>query len=252
MVTKRIGHGCCAFGQSSERESGQCLATSQAPLMYGDIFSYWEEIASDQHVHPRDERVFARRPDHGFELGCLPSAYMGPLKNAPVVLLYLSPGLSPFDLEDAQSQAGQLRYQNQRTGTALLPSRGEHESAWKWWTSRTRSLGDEEGVRGNVAILNIGAYHSTSFADWALLCALPSSRKSLEWAQEVLFPEAEKGDRIVICLRAARYWGLQVREQPHGKALFAPRTNKGGYMLKGGARERVIAAAREAIKTKRP
>jgi len=44
-------------------------------------------------------------------------------------------------------------------------------------------------------VLNIGAYHSTAFADYQLLAALPSCRVSLDWAQGVLFPQAVKGDR---------------------------------------------------------
>jgi hypothetical protein len=60
-----------------------------------------------------------------------------------------------------------------------------------------------------LAILNIGAYHSKDFPDRHLLSALPSCRTSIDWAQKVLFPQAERRERLVVCLRAAGNWGLQ-------------------------------------------
>lgn len=35
----------------------------------------------------------------------------------------------------------------------------------------------------------------------------------------------------MVCLRSARFWGLQEGKR-YGKALFAPRVNRGGHMLK--------------------
>ena len=71
--------------------------------------------------------------------------------------------------------------------------------------SRKRDLGDDNAVEDKVALLNIGAYHSVDVRSFASLLALLSSRVSLGWAQDVLFPEAEAGKRIVICLRSASY-----------------------------------------------
>src|SRR5712691_10488432 len=50
---------------------------------------------------------------------------------------------------------------------------------------------------------------STDIRSFAALLCLPSSRVSLGWAQDVLFPDAEAGKRIVICMRSAAYWGLE-------------------------------------------
>ena len=47
-----------------------------------------------ENVHPVDRKVFERMDPHkhGFRLDCLPSSFGGRLRDAPVVLLYLSPG----------------------------------------------------------------------------------------------------------------------------------------------------------------
>ncbi len=74
---------------------------------------------------------------------------------------------------------------------------------------RTKSFGDFKTVKDKIALLNIGAYHSVDVRSFASLLALPSSRVSLGWAQDVLFPDAEAGKRIVICMRSAAYWGLE-------------------------------------------
>jgi len=124
-------------------------------------------------------------------------------------MLYLSPGLSDKDLIDARSKAGQQSYVLRRSGRKPLGGGDKQSAGWKWWTSRARIFGDWHDLQTKIAILNIGAYHSKSFADAPLLAALPSSRVSLDWAQTVLFPEAVAGTRVVICLRAARFWGLK-------------------------------------------
>src|SRR5712671_5086241 len=74
-----------------------------------DIFEFWSQIKRGETIHPADREVFSRiNPNkHGFQLDCLPACYGGKLKTAPVVFLFLSPGYSEFDREDAQSDAGQ-------------------------------------------------------------------------------------------------------------------------------------------------
>jgi hypothetical protein len=62
-------------------------------LMSVDIFEFWSQIDRGARIHPADKRVFDRmRPEkHGFRLDCLPACFTGSLRDAPVVLLYLSP-----------------------------------------------------------------------------------------------------------------------------------------------------------------
>jgi hypothetical protein len=196
-----------------------------------DIFEFWSHIKRGDNVHPADKAVFDRmEPDrHGFNLNCLPTCYGGKLKTAPVIFLFLSPGFSAeLDLSDATTDEGKDYYVRRWAGNE--PFR-DHGPGKDWLLSRTKRFADYDVARNNVATLNIGAYHSKNVKDYASLMALPSSRLSLSWAQEVLFPQAERGERIVACMRSPAYWGLEAGRQ-YGKALFAPEVNRSGHLLK--------------------
>ncbi|MGA9796334.1 MAG: hypothetical protein WBQ17_12460 [Rhizomicrobium sp.] len=197
--------------------------------MATDIFEFWGQISADACIHPADVETFRRVPNNGFATeAALPGCFMGPLRTAPIVLLYLSPGLSEED-----KPTGRLKEWHVRTrgGTEPLVSKDVHSSAHAWWTQRTKILsGTVEQRSQNVATLNIGAYHSKTFNDHGLLAALPSSRVTLDWAQSVLFPEAEAGKRVVVCMRAARYWGLESGQEYSG-TLFAPKVTRSGHAL---------------------
>ena len=214
--------------------------------MSRDIFDFWAACPDDARVHPADAEVFGR-VEHGFETGCLPIAFTGPLRTAPVVLLFLSPGFDAFDLEHAKTPEGVAWYRDQRTGTAPLPTHEQHGPAWKWWTKIVKQFGVEpEAAWNKVAILNIGAYHSKSFHDWHMLTALPSSRMTMDWAQSILFPEAEAKKRVVVCLRSAKLWGLRKGEN-NGGTLYAPKHGRSGLMDKGPLREEISAEVRKRI-----
>jgi hypothetical protein len=217
-----------------------------------DIFEFWAEMAEDAHVHPADEQVFTRLGNsHGFSLDCRPGAYCGPLKTAKVVLLFLSPGLDPKDKVHGASPDGKKYYAEQRTGVANLPDVTQHEAAQKWLSYAIKQFGlGYEEARSVVATLNIGAYKSTSFPDWHMLAALPSSRVCLDWAQSTLFPQAERGEKVVVCLRSHNYWGLGVGE-PIGK-LFRPECNRNARMLLGEMRTRIEEAVRAAVRETAP
>ena len=210
------------------------------------ICDFWADCPDDAFEHPADASVLARVKNQ-FQRECLPLAYSGRLRTAPVVLLFLSPGFTAFDVEHAKTARGRDWYRRQRTGTAPLANRDEHEPAWAWWTRIVRQFHVEpEHARDNVAILNIGAYHSESFHDWHMLTALPSSRASLNWAQGTLFKEAERGERLVVCLRSARIWGLR-KGGCNGGTLYAPAHGQNGVMNKGPVRDEIAAKVRERL-----
>lgn len=209
-----------------------------------DIFDFWSEIDPADTVHPADRKVLSRA-DHGFDLNCLPAAFMGPLRTAPIVLLYLSFGFNDFDHKEARTATGRARYARMRKGYEPLVGPDEHPSGQRWWSARTSVFGEWERMRHQVAVLNIGAYHSRTFADPGLLAGLPSSRVSLDWAQSVLFDQAEAGQRVVICLRAAKFWGLTPGRK-YGRSLYAPSVTRSGHMLHSDPmREAVIRAAQK-------
>lgn len=193
-----------------------------------------------------------QRIKHNFAPDCLPGAYRGRLRTAAVVLLFLSPGLDSTDAAHGATKEGRHYYARQRTGRCDLPNEEEHPSAYKWLNRIIRQFDiDYEQARSTVATLNIGAYKSKSFKDWPMLAALPSSRVGLDWAQSFLFPQAEAGERVVVCLRSQNYWGLEIGE-PVG-SLFCPPVNRNAIMLKGEMRERVkVAVQRATLHDKKP
>jgi hypothetical protein len=121
-----------------------------------DIFEFWSKIGRGEKIHPADRGAFARMDAkrHGFRLDCLPAAFGGRLRDAPIVLLYLSPGFSQADLAAAKTNEGKDFY--------VRRWQGYEPAATSWTRSRTKNFGDWEIVRQKVAVLNIGAYHSTN------------------------------------------------------------------------------------------
>jgi hypothetical protein len=209
--------------------------------MTQDIFEFWSEIGPSEKIHPRDRDVLGR-VTHSFDLRCLPGCFFGPLLTARIVLLYLNPGLSQADLHEADDPKAQARYADCRKGRQLIT---DDRPGFKWWSSRTKVFGGWEEIRDKIAVLNIAPYHSKAFSDWALLGALPSCRATVDWAQSYLFPEAEQGKRVVVCMRSAQHWGLGVGR--HGEKLFVPPAARSGHMLRSALRDEVISAAKEAI-----
>jgi hypothetical protein len=211
-----------------------------------DIFQFWSETPVGQFEHSED-RIVLNRMEHSFSRDCLPGPYRGRLLTAPVVLLFLSPGLDPSDPPHCASELGRRYYANQLKGNCDLPDENEHESAYKWLKKVVSKQFDisYEQARSTVATLNIGAYKSERFRDWGMLAALPSSRVCLDWAQSVLFPEAAAGRRTVVCLRSPKYWGL--KENYSEGSLFSPKCTRGAWMHHGEMRERVKTAVRSAV-----
>lgn len=213
-----------------------------------DLFEFWSQVQPADKQHPQDREVLSRIKG-SFDLTCLPSCFMGPLKTAPVVLLYLSPGLSECDRNDAIKPKGRDRVMGCRVGDKMLPGPDDHETAWVWWKQRTKNFGEWRDLRLKVAFLNICAYHSTAFKEYWPLTALPSSRVTLDWAQTVLFPDAISGKRVVVCLRAAKFWGLDEgdRGKRYGKALFAPCVTRGGHMKSEPLKVEIIKTVKAAL-----
>src|SRR4051812_41470558 len=108
--------------------------------MASDLFKFWQQIGPADFIHPADAPTFRRlKGQHGFNLDCLPLSFSGRLKTAPVVLLYLSPGLPKELVSQSKSPALQRRYADQRTGKVDLPDAGS--AGHRWRKSRLAFLG---------------------------------------------------------------------------------------------------------------
>jgi hypothetical protein len=222
--------------------------------MATDIFDYWHNVAPEAKTHPEDTDLLAQT-DHGFDLRCLPGQLAGLLPTAPVVLLFLSGGLSnEYDISMAASVSKTREHQQRRLGLLPLWGPSDHGDAWAWWTKLTRCVDpDWQSLRHLVAILNIGAYKSkvVTGRGRSVLEQLPSSIVVRKWARDVLFPEAIRGERVVLALRSQRLWGLTPGTKV-GEGLFAPDVNRAGHMSHGPLREEAVAAARFILRKARP
>lgn len=208
---------------------------------YRSMFDFWADLPAGTRIHPADVDILERTP-HSFDLRCLPAPWTGRLRTAKLVLLLLSPGLDvDYDIEHGQRADAIEWYKRQLSGFEPLPTLTEHATHHVWWTRKIRQFGlDAQQARGNVAVLDMTPYHSVKFEDWHLLSALPSARRCLDWAQNVLFPDAIAGKRVVVCLRSAKHWGLS-EGRAYGRGLFAPACTRGGFMFHGEQRERLIS-----------
>jgi len=208
------------------------------------LFDFWAGVAPDCRVHPEDEPIL-QTAKHHLKLCCIPNPYYGPLLTARVVLLFLNPGFLPKDEADAQSEQEMQFYWRQRQGNE--PLRSQIDLAKKsWWVPRVKGFSDQdpEHLRDKMAILELCAYHSETFKDARLLRLLPSSQVALEWAQTVLFPQARSKQRVVICMRSHKRWGLE-RNTSDGW-LFVPPVNRSGHLLKD-FRQPIIDAVKKGL-----
>lgn len=235
-----MGEAVVALANAPRLELGQKLLQ----YMARDIFEFWSTVKPGEKTHPEDREILARITHH-FELDCLPGTMTGPLKNASIVCLGLAPGWTPDDPIDATRPASIARNARMRTG--LEPLMGPSGDKLPWWYRKTRKwdipLGD---LQTRLAFLNIAPYKSPgTFRDYKALKVLPSCRVALEWANEVLFPEARLGKRVVICLRSPERWGLQ-RGTKNGM-LYAPEITRGADMFHGPMRDEIIKVVGERI-----
>jgi hypothetical protein len=163
------------------------------------------------------------------------------------VFLYLNPGLSELDLEQAKSIEEQKRRCESLKGLTPL-SQLRRDSKKSWWVDKTAFLETPiEELTDKIAVLQLCAYRSKGFKDWPLIAALPTSRIAIGWAQQELFADAQAGKRVVICLRSPRYWGL-APGQSYGEALFAPLTTRNGHIRKScGMRDTIRLAVKRVL-----
>jgi hypothetical protein len=109
--------------------------------------------------HPAGAKAFDRMDAerHGFQFACLPGCFAGKLRTAPIVLLYLSPGYSPADVDDAKTDEGkEYRFRSWKGDEPFRDS----GPGRVWLERRTKLFGDFETIKRHFAVLNIGAYHS--------------------------------------------------------------------------------------------
>jgi hypothetical protein len=175
---------------------------------------------------------------------------MGPISEAPVVLLYLNGGLGNRAEVISASQDAETREEMIRTlhGGAPLFSFRTNPLGRIWTDGKLGQFGlTYQSAATKVAFVNIMAYKSQNGGeDVHMVNRLTSSRMVRRWAHDTLFPEARRGERVVVCLRSARLWGVTPGTR-EGDALYAPDVTRGGFMHHGSMREEIARAVRARV-----
>jgi hypothetical protein len=213
-----------------------------------DFLQFWAEAIPSLQVHPADA-VMLESNRHKFALDTLVGPFMGPVCTAPVVLLALNPGLVGGE-EQAEANILEVREQMAHNlgGEAPLPTFKTNPAGRKWTEGRLAQFAVRyEPAASKVAFVNLMPYRSRNGSDDISLSEhLKSCRQVKAWARDTLFPEAEAGRRVVVCLRSARLWGLEPGNQ-RGISLFAPKVTRGGFMHHNAMREAIGLAVRPAV-----
>jgi hypothetical protein len=217
------------------------------------LLQHWAKATPDHlHIHPDDADAL-RSNSHGFELRVGVGAWMGPIRSAPVVLLYLNGGLSDPEQVIRASQDTETREETIRTlhGSAPLFSFKTDPGGRKWTTARLGQFGvTYDSAASKVAFVNLMPYKSRNGSENEhMIQRLKSSCLVRQWANDTLFPEARRGERVVVCMRSATQWGLQTGTTgtKYGESLYAPKTNRSGFMHHGPMREEITKAVRQRV-----
>jgi hypothetical protein len=212
-----------------------------------DFLQFWAKAIPSLQIHP-DDAVALKANRHTLALDALVGPFMGPVRTAPVVLLTLNGGINGVERDEAKIPATRELMARNLAGDAPLPTFASNPGGREWTERRLAQFGLSYKVASlKVAFVNLIPYRSREGAkDLHMLERLESARLVRAWAHDTLFREAEVGKRVVVCLRSARAWGLELDTQ-RGLSLFTPKFNRAGFMLHGPMREKVSIAVRRAV-----
>jgi hypothetical protein len=218
-----------------------------------NFFGFWSKAISSLQEHPDDEAALKTNP-HGFPLDTLVGPWMGPIRTAPVIILTLNGNLvgNGEEARAAQMPVARAFAAHNLTGDAPLPDWHAigNPAGLGWTTGRlTQFELSYKDAADKVAFVNLIAYKSkdgSKHMNMRMANKLPSSLMMQAWMRDTIFPEAEAGERLVICLRSHRAWDLEPGTQ-RGESLFAPKCTRGGHMAHGEMREKICLAVRRAV-----
>lgn len=220
--------------------------------MTKELAEYWSQL--DGAVHPADVLKFELFSDHGFNLDFPPPAFIGDVINAPIVILDNNGGydasLTPGEFPDRDAH-------NEFRDMLANPrpvSRNERTlSPYYLGRNYTKWL-----VDGVATLVNGVAYRSIDRKAKhvnRMTKSLPSALFHQHWLQEVLRPQAERGERFVIIHWWSRWNGasdalrvcrnavfssapvskdLTAREIAAGESFLATRSLAGDHAVKVG------------------
>jgi hypothetical protein len=202
------------------------------------LLQFWAKAIPSLQVHPDDVAALDdKRHKHKLARDVLVGPWMGPLRSAPVVLLTLNGKLAGVGVEQREATIPSAREEMARNllGDAPLPDWRFNRGGREWTEGHFPQFGiTYESAAPKVAFINLIAYRSAEGGkDMRMADRLASSRIVRAWARDTLFPEAEAGERVVVCLCQARgcdAWGLDYGTK-RGQTLFAPHVTRRGHIF---------------------
>jgi hypothetical protein len=170
--------------------------------------------------------AFANPLDTSLHLGLIPIPFIGPLRSARVFILMLNPGLCPEDyfaeIEwKPYREALMANLQAASDFFCLNPAFAWH-SGFRYWHGKLRQIVAGLASAWNVpyltalsrvaqqmAVLQLMPYHSLRFGlSDGILRSLESVRLMRSYVHEVLVPQAQRGEALIVVTRKSRHWGL--------------------------------------------
>lgn len=187
--------------------------------------------------HPADrndiELLFKKMRDN---LDTFPCPFWGPIHTAKLVLCYAGPGSTENEYGSDRSDARNPKWMANRIkgfdGRTEIVFESMHRRARNWFSGRIASVlgiqkSEAEDLRSKVAIIDLTAYRGTITA-WEEVAFLPSTQIMREWAKRTLFEQAKQKRRVVMVMRANKWWGVPSIPW-HSGYLFAPKCTRSGY-----------------------
>jgi hypothetical protein len=174
---------------------------------------------------------FANAADNGLHLSLQPVPYVGDLRTAAIVLLFLNPG---FGYSDYWAEYHGPGFRERIVNNLHQSFEGvefpfmflDPTLCWSggfiWWEKKLRKTIQKiaaEKFDGNyrvglrslsskLACVELFPYHSSSFRDHNLLEHLPSVNAARQYALNGLIPDARAGKRTVIVTRQVAAWAV--------------------------------------------
>jgi hypothetical protein len=165
--------------------------------MVSRIRRFWRQLANS--VHPDDEAVFRASPDHTFNLGFPPPAFIGQVDTAPIVILMSNGGYKPGQTEaEFPDASASVAYRRWLHGDISTPP---HHLA-RYYTGGPFA---EWITSGKAVVVNAVAYRSPRLSqeksNQAVARRLPSHHLHRQWLMEDVLPAARDGKRFVLVHR---------------------------------------------------
>lgn len=172
-------------------------------------------------------------------LNTFPCPFWGPIDTAKLVLCYAGPGSTEnkhgSDRRDARNEEWLKERIASFNGTTPINFGIIHNRARNWFLSRIArvldiSKSEAEDLGAKVAIVDLTAYRGVT-TTWEEVAFLPSTQMMRQWAKHSLFKEAKAKRRVVLVMRANKWWGVPSKPWSDGY-LFTPDCNRSGFFLK--------------------